>query len=152
MASKDIKIVSRNRKARHDYTITDTIEAGLVLMGSEIKSIRAGRANIAEGYVQLRDGEMWLLGVHISPYEQASRFGHEPLRPRKLLLHRREISQLARQIREKGITLVPLQVHLKNGRAKVELGVARGKKQYDKREALRKKDIGRQIERELRQR
>src|SRR5574341_300665 len=118
--SDGIKVIARNRKARHDYEIMDTLEAGLVLMGSEIKSIRSGRANIAEGFVQYRDGEMWLLGMHISPYEQASRFGHEPLRPRKLLLRKKEIAQLQRRIMEKGLTLIPLQLYLKQGRAKIE--------------------------------
>jgi SsrA-binding protein len=144
-----VKVIARNRKARHNYDILDTVEAGLVLLGSEIKSIRAGRVNIAEGYVIHRDGEMWLLNAHIASYDQAGVFGHEPLRPRKLLLHRKEIVRLVSQIQEKGLTIVPLDVHLWRGRAKVELGVARGKKRYDKREAMKKKDARRQIERAL---
>jgi SsrA-binding protein len=147
--SENVKVVARNRKAHHDYEILDTIEAGLVLMGSEIKSIRAGRANITEGFVQEKDGELWLLNVHIAAYDQASFFGHESLRPRKLLLHKKEILKLRRQVREKGMTIVPLQLHLRNGRAKVDLGIARGKKQYDKRETLRKKDDLRRMDRAL---
>jgi len=149
MKSDSIKIVTRNRKAHHDYLILETIEAGIVLMGSEIKSIRAGRINIMEAFVQYKDGEMWLLNAHIAVYDQASYFGHEPLRPRKLLLKKKEIIQLQRRIAEKGFTLVPLQVYLKRGLAKIELGVAKGKKLYDKRESLRDKDTKRQIEQVL---
>jgi SsrA-binding protein len=125
------KIVSTNRKARHDYEILDTYEAGLVLMGSEIKSIRAGHVNLREGFVQARDNELWLLNVHIAAYDQAGVFGHDPLRPRKLLLHRKEINRIMARVQEKGL--------------------ARGKKQYDKREALRKQDSKRQIERAMRE-
>lgn len=145
----EIKVISRNRKANHDYEILETIEAGLVLMGSEIKSIRAGKVTITEGFVQYRDREMWLLNIHISPYDQASYNGHEPLRPRKLLLHKKQIAQLQSRIMEKGLTIVPLQLYLKKGKAKIALGLARGKKQYDKRETLRQKDAKRQIERGL---
>lgn len=144
-----IKIVARNRKARHNYEIIDILEAGLVLIGSEIKSIRAGKVNIAEGFVQYRDGEMWLMNVHISPYDQASYFGHEPLRPRKLLMHKKEIAQWVSEVQEKRLTIVPLQLYLKRGRAKLEIGLARGKKLYDKRASLREKDTKRQIERAL---
>ncbi len=150
--SEQIKIVARNRKARHDYEILDTYEAGMVLMGSEIKSIRAGRVNMAEGYVQHKAGEMWLVNAHISPYEEAGVYGHEPLRARKLLLHRKEIEELHDAIRIKGFTLVPLQLHLRNGRAKLEVAVARGKKKYDKRETLRRKDAQRQMDRALKER
>jgi len=143
------KIITRNKKARHDYEILDTIEAGLVLMGSEIKSIRAGRITIGEAFVQDRDGEMWLLNAHIAHYNQASHNGHEPLRPRKLLLHKKEIVKLQTQIQAKGMTIVPLDVHLSNGRAKVQIGVARGRKNYDKREALRRKDDKRRMERAI---
>jgi len=150
--TEGVKVIARNRKARHNYDILDTIEAGIVLLGSEIKSIRAGRVNIAEGYVQHRDGEMWLLNVHIASYDQAGVFGHEPLRQRKLLLHKKEILRLVSQIQEKGLTIVPLQIHLWRGRAKVELGIARGKKHYDKRHAMREKDDKRRMERALKER
>lgn len=146
-----VKIVARNRKARHDYEIIDTLEAGIVLMGSEIKSIRAGKANITEGFVQLKEGQVWLLNVHIAVYDEAGVFGHEPLRPRKLLMHRKEIARLQARIREKGFTIIPLQLYLKNRRAKIELGVARGKKNYDKRETLRQKDDARQMARTLKE-
>ncbi len=145
------KIVSSNRKARHDYEILDSYEAGIVLTGSEIKSIRAGHVNLREGYVQPRDDELWLLNVHIASYDQAGIFGHDPLRPRKLLLHRKEINRILSRVQEKGLTLVPLVMYLSRGKAKVEIALARGKKQYDKREALRKQDSQRQIERELRE-
>lgn len=150
--SSNRKVVSTNRKARHDYEIMDTYEAGLVLMGSEIKSIRAGKVNLREGYVQARDNELWLINTHIATYDQAAQFGHEPLRPRKLLLHRKEIDRILSRVAEKGLTIVPTVLFLSHGRAKVEIALARGKKQYDKRESLREKDSNRQIERTLRQR
>ncbi|NLE51031.1 MAG: SsrA-binding protein SmpB [Chloroflexi bacterium] len=146
------KIVTTNRKARHDYEILDTLEAGLALMGSEIKSIRAGHVNLRESYVQPRDGELWLVNAHIAAYDQAGIYGHEPLRPRKLLLHRREIERLLSRVQEKGLTIIPLQMYLTRGIAKVEIAVARGKRQYDKRESLRARDSQRQIERTLRER
>jgi len=149
---KPRKIVSTNRKARHEYELLDTLEAGLVLTGSEIKSIRAGQVNLREGYVQARDGELWLLNTHIASYEQAGRFGHEPLRPRKLLLHRREINRMLARVQEKGLTIVPTIMYLVDGKAKLEIALARGKKQYDKRESLRSRDSQRQIERTLRER
>lgn len=148
--SEGVKVVARNRKARHDYEILETVEAGLVLMGSEIKSIRAGRVNIAEGYVQYKNGELWLLNVHIATYDEAGQWGHEPLRPRKLLLHRKQIAQFYNRTRERGFTIIPLEIHLRDGRAKIELGLGRGKKKYDKRETLRKEDAKRQVERVLR--
>ncbi|MCC6799832.1 MAG: SsrA-binding protein SmpB, partial [Anaerolineae bacterium] len=144
------KIVTTNRKARHDYEILDTLEAGIALMGSEIKSIRAGSVNLRESYVQARDEELWLVNAHIASYEQAGIYGHEPLRPRKLLLHRREIDRLLSRVQEKGLTIIPLTMYLAKGIAKVEIAVARGKKQYDKRESLRERDTQRQIERTLR--
>lgn len=148
----NIKVITRNRKAEHDYHLEDRYQAGMVLMGSEIKSIRANRINLREGFVQERDGELWLLNVHISPYEQASRFGHtDPMRPRKLLLHKREIAQIMSRIREKGYTVVPTQVYLERGRAKVEIALARGKKLFDKREAIAKRDAGRQMRRALKE-
>ncbi|MEW5956832.1 MAG: SsrA-binding protein SmpB [Chloroflexota bacterium] len=141
------KIIATNRKAHHDYHIEDTIEAGMVLTGSEIKSIRAGQVNLRDSYAVVRDAEMWLMNVHIAPYQQASYANHEPRRDRKLLLHRREINRLTGKLQEKGLTLVPLKIYLKDSRAKVELGLARGKKLYDKRESLRERDDRRQIER-----
>lgn len=150
MTSNDpIKIIATNRKARHDYIIEDTIEAGLVLTGSEIKSIRAGQVNLRDGYAVIADGEAWLLNVHISAYKQASFQNHEPRRPRKLLLHRREINRLVGKLQEKGLTLVPLKIYLRHSRAKVELGLARGKKLHDKRQAMRERSDRRQMERAL---
>ncbi len=149
MSSDRVKVIATNRKARHDYIIEDSYEAGLVLTGSEIKSIRAGQVNLRDGYAAVREGEVWLLNVHITPYKQASYQNHEPRRERKLLLHRREINRLTGKLQEKGLTLVPLRIYLKNSRAKVELGLARGKKSYDKRQTLREKSDRRQIERAL---
>ena len=145
MSNQAVKVVATNRKARHDYLIEDTFEAGIVLTGSEIKSIRAGQVNLRDGYAALRDGELWLLNAHIAPYHQASYENHEPRRERKLLMHRREINRLTGKLQEKGLTLVPLQIYLKNSRAKVELGLARGKKLYDKRQSMRERDDHRQI-------
>lgn len=144
-----IKVIATNRKARHDYHIEDTLEAGLVLTGSEIKSIRAGQVNLRESYASLRGDEMWLINAHIAPYKQASYDNHEPRRDRKLLLHRREINRLTGKLQEKGLTLVPLKIYLKDSRAKVELGVARGKKFYDKRQSLRERDDRRQMDRAM---
>ncbi len=147
------KIISKNRKARRDYLITDRYDAGLVLLGSEIKSIRGHRINIGDGFVQEQGRELWLMNTHISPYEQARHFGHsDPRRPRKLLLHRREINRIISRIREQGLTAIPLQVYLERGRAKVEIGIAKGKKRYDKRADLAKRDADRQIARALKER
>jgi len=151
MPDEGRKIVSTNRKARHDYEILDTYEAGLVLTGSEIKSIRAGHVNLREAFVQVRGDELWLLNAHIATYDQAGQFGHDPLRPRKLLLHRKEINRIATRVQEKGLTIVPTVLYLTRGLAKVEIALARGKKQYDKRESLRRRDSQRQIERSLRE-
>ena len=145
-----VKVVSTNRKARHDYYLTDTYEAGIVLQGSEIKSIRAGQISIKEAYIQIEDQEAWLVNAHIAPYEQASYLGHEPRRKRKLLLHRREIDRLWDAIRRKGLTIVATRVYLKNGRAKIEIAVGRGKKQYDKRHDIAKRDAQREMDRSLR--
>jgi len=145
------KIVATNRKAKHDYFLFDHLEAGIVLHGSEIKSIRAGRISVKEAFVQIDGKEAWLMDAHIAPYEQASYFNHEPRRPRKLLLNRREIDHLWDEVRKKGITIIPLSVYLKNGRAKIEIAVAKGKKQYDKRQTIAKRDAERDIERQLRQ-
>lgn len=155
MAIKDrehVKIVTVNRRATHDYFIDDRYEAGLVLTGTEIKSIREGRVNLREGYARIVNGEAWLTNVHIAPYEQGNRYNHEPLRDRKLLMHREEIAELIGRVRQRGYTVVPLQLYLKHGRAKVELGLARGKREFDKRESIAKREAQRDIERGLRER
>jgi len=149
MSEQGIKTVASNRKARHDYIIEDSFEAGMALTGSEIKSIRAGQVNLRDSYAAIRENELWLVNAHISPYRQANRENHEPRRDRKLLMHRREINRLTGKLQEKGLTLVPLQIYLKNGRAKVELGLARGKKLYDKRQSMRERTDQRQIERSV---
>ena len=149
MESKE-KTVATNRKARHDYFIDETYEAGIVLTGTEIKSARAGRVNLRDSYVQVKDGELWLIDTHIAPYKQAGRGSHEPQRPRKLLMHRREISRLQGKIQEKGYTIVPLRLYLKHNKwAKVEIALARGKRLYDKRQTIRKHDAQREMERAL---
>ncbi|KAF1086150.1 SsrA-binding protein [Sporotomaculum syntrophicum] len=142
-----------NRKARHEYHIDDTYEAGIALSGTEIKSIRAGKANLQDSYARIENGELVLYNMHISPYEQGNRFNHEPKRPRKLLMHKREIMRLFGQTREKGFSLIPLKVYFKNGKwAKVELALARGKKQYDKREDIAARDAKRDMDRAIRER
>lgn len=147
------KIITTNRSARHDYHIGETFDAGLVLMGSEIKSIRGNRVNIRDGFIQEQAGELWLMNVHIAPYEQAKHFGHtDPRRPRKLLLHRKEINRIISKIRERGNTAVPLAIFLERGRAKIEMALATGKKQYDKRASIAERDANRQIERALKER
>ena len=146
-----IKIIATNRKARRDYHLEGHQEAGLVLMGTEIKAIRAGRVNLSDGYVQPRDGELWLVNVHIAPYEAAGRYGHDPVRPRKLLLHRREIDRLISRVTERGYTIVPVRLYLKSGRAKVEIALAKGKRKYDKRQTIAKRDAQRDIDRALRE-
>lgn len=145
-----VKVIARNRKAAHDFHLLETFEAGLVLQGSEIKSIRAGQVSIQQAYVRTDGEEAWLVDAHIAPYDQASRFNHDPTRPRKLLLHKREIRYLWDQVRRKGVTIIPTQVYLRNGRAKVEIALARGKKLRDKRQDIARRDAQRQIERELR--
>ncbi len=147
-----IRVIATNRKAARDFHLEDRHEAGLVLMGTEIKSIRAGRVNLSDGYVQPRDGELWLLNVHIAPYDPSGRYGHEPRRPRKLLLHRREIDRLISRVQERGYTIVPLRLYLKEGRAKVEIVLARGKRKYDKRQAIAKRDAQREVDRALKER
>jgi SsrA-binding protein len=142
------KVVITNRKARHDYLVIDTWETGIVLKGAEVKSIRDGRANLQDAYARVEDGEVFLHGMHISPYE-FSRGDLEPVRKRKLLLHRKEIAEIERATAEKGMTLVPLRVYFKEGRAKVELALARGKRAYDKRQTLAKRDADREIDRAL---
>jgi len=143
------KLIAQNRKARFDYTILETVEAGMVLTGTEIKSIRAGRINLKDGYAHIRNGEAYLLNVHIAPYEQGTHFNHDPLRTRKLLLKKKEINRLLGETQSAGLTLVPLKVYLKNGYAKVLIGLAKGKKQYDKRESLKRKDQEREIKRRM---
>jgi SsrA-binding protein len=140
--------VAVNRRARHDYAVEDTLEAGLVLTGTEIKSIRAGRANLAEAYARIERGEAWLIGAHIAPYEQGNRNNHEPTRTRKLLLHRDQIAELVGKTQAKGFTLVPLRLYIRNGMAKLELGIARGKKAHDKRRSIAERDMRRELERE----
>jgi SsrA-binding protein len=145
-------VIARNRRARHDYHIEDVVEAGLVLTGTEVKSLRAGRASLTDGFAQISDGEMWLYGVHIPEYAQGTWTNHEPRRPRKLLLHRREIDKLASDIAERGFTLVPLSLYFTGGRAKVELALARGKRTYDKRQDLAQRDAAREVQRAHRRR
>ncbi|MFN7035101.1 MAG: SsrA-binding protein SmpB [Bellilinea sp.] len=143
-----VKVVATNRKARFEYFLLETYEAGIALQGSEIKSIRAGQISLAEAYVQTDGNEAWLINAHIAPYEQANRFNHDPRRPRKLLLHKREIRELWNAVRQKGVTIVPVQVYLRDGKAKVEIAIAKGKKLYDKRHEIAKRDQTREIERE----
>lgn len=151
-SSSDEKIVCLNRQARHNYFIDEIYEAGLVLVGSEVKSLRDGKANLVDSYAQIRHGEAFLINAHISPYAGANQFNHEPTRIRKLLLHGREIERLTGKTKERGLTLIPLKLYFKGGRAKVELGLARGKKLYDKRETLRRKVAEREVERSLKSR
>jgi SsrA-binding protein len=141
------KAIAQNRRARHDYHIEDTFEAGLVLMGTEVKSLRAGRANLTDGYAHIRDGEVWLEGVHIPQYTQGTWTNHAARRPRKLLLHRREIGKLSDTMNESGRTIIPLSLYFKDGKAKVEIAVARGKRSYDKRQAIAKRDADREMDR-----
>ncbi len=148
MSRRGDQVAIRNRRARYDYAVSESFECGIVLAGSEVKSIRAGHANLQDAFGRVEDDEVWLYGMHISPYE-FSRVELEPVRPRKLLLHRRQIDELARATMEKGVTLVPLRVYFKDGRAKVELAVARGKRRYDKRRAIAERDAKREAERAL---
>jgi SsrA-binding protein len=142
------KNIVTNRKARHEYEIIDRIETGLVLLGSEVKSLRDGKASLADAYARVMDGEVWVIGMHISPYKQANFEPADPLRDRKLLLHKREIKKLNRQVMEKGITLIPLRLYFKNNIAKVELGLCRGKRQYDKKRTIAQRDAQREMQRE----
>ena len=152
MAEASQRVTISNRKARHDYFIIETLEAGIVLTGTEIKSVRRGNANLQDSYADLRNGEVWLEGMHISPYEQGNINNHEPRRKRKILLHRKQIRKLISGIKENGITLVPLSVYFKGPYAKIELALARGKKSFDKREAIAKRDAERDIARAKRSR
>lgn len=152
MSSAGVKVLAENRKAFHDYFIEERLEAGIILTGTEIKSIRKGKVNLKDSYARVNNGEVWVYQMHISPYEQGNRFNHDPLRLRKLLLHRSEINKLVGKIQLQGLTLIPLKIYLKNGLAKVELAVCQGKKNYDKRQALAEKEGKRDIERALRDR
>jgi SsrA-binding protein len=145
----DRKVVVANRRARHEYTITDTVEAGLVLTGTEIKSIRGGQAQLVDAYARIEDGEAWLYNMHVAPYEQAGRFNVDPRRRRKLLLKRQEIDRLYGKAQERGLTLIPTLLYLRRGFAKVELGIARGKKLHDRREAIAEREARREQERAL---
>jgi len=144
-----IKIIAKNKKAWHDYEIQDTWEAGLVLLGTEVKALRNGRVNLGDSYGEIRQGEAWILKMHIGPYEMANRENHAPFRPRKLLLNRREIRKLVPKIEERGLTLVPLKIYFKQGRVKLELGLGRGKKIHDKRDTKAKKDVERRMAKEI---
>jgi SsrA-binding protein len=147
-----IKVVARNRRARHDFELMEKVEAGLVLTGTEVKSLRNGKANLEDAYAEVERGEVWLLGCDIPEYVQANRMNHVPKRPRKLLLHRREIGKLENRTNEKGMTLIPVSLYFKKGIAKVELCLARGRKTFDKREAIKKQDAKRDMDRALRRR
>lgn len=148
--TENVKVVATNRKAGFEYFLLEKFEAGIELQGSEIKSIRAGQMSLAESYVSIDGKQAWLLDAHIAPYAQANRYNHEPRRPRRLLLHKKEIHKLWDEIRQKGMTVVPTRVYLKNGRAKVEIALARGKKSYDKRETIARRDRERESAREMR--
>jgi SsrA-binding protein len=147
MPAEHVRNVTTNRKARHEYHIEETLEAGMVLTGTEIKSIRAGHASIQEAYVVERGGELWVIGMHISPYDPAHRENHDPTRPRKLLMHRREINNWADAVQRRGYTIVPLRLYLRDGYAKLEIGMAKGKKLYDKRQDIAARDAERRMER-----
>lgn len=150
MAEEQVeKVVTVNRKARHEYSIQQTYEAGIVLTGTEVKSIRAGKMNLVDSYAMVKDGEVWLMNAHISEYDQGNINNHDPIRTRKLLLNRNEIRKLINKTKEKGLTLVPLRVYFKTGKVKVEIGVAQGKKVYDKREDIAKRDFQREQERKI---
>ncbi len=145
-----IKVLAKNKKASHEYFIEERYEAGLALQGTEVKSIRAGQVSMTEAYITIRSGEAWLEGMHISPYEQGNRANHDPLRPRKLLLHKKEISKLYTGVQQLGYTIIPLNIHLSKGRIKLDLALAKGKKLYDKRESLKRKEDERAAERAMR--
>jgi SsrA-binding protein len=152
MTQPHIKIVCQNKKARYDYHIIEVIEAGMVLVGTEVKSLREGRANLKDSYARIRDGELYLLQAHISPYSRASLDNHDPERVRKLLVHKRELKRLTGKTQEKGLTLVPLKIYFKDGKAKIELALASGKKSYDKRETLKRQTQKREMERAIKER
>ena len=149
MAEED-RVVATNRRARHEYEILETFEAGLVLRGTEVKSLRTGQVNFKDSYASVRNSELWLLGCHISPYSHGTDANHDPERDRKLLLHRREITRLTGKVAERGLTVVPLKLYFKNGRAKIEIGLARGKKLHDKRATLRERETRREMDKAIR--
>ena len=149
MAKESMKLVANNKKAYHDYFVDEKFEAGLVLHGTEVKSLRLGKCSIKESFIRIENGEVWVYGMHISPYEMGNIFNKDPLRPKKLLLHKYEIIKLLGKIKEKGFTLVPLQVYFKDGKAKIEMGLCRGKKLYDKRQDIAKKDQRREAEKDF---
>jgi len=150
--SDEIRAIARNKRARHDYHVIDSVEAGVVLRGTEVKSVRLGKIQLGESFARIENGQATLHGVHISPYEQGNRFNVDPLRQRRLLLHRSEIRRLARQVLEKGMTLVPLSAYIRNGVVKIEIGVCKGKRAYDKRDTLARRDAEREMERAVRRR
>ena len=150
MPHKGVKVIAQNRKARHDYFVNETYEADLVLHGTEVKSIRMGRCNLKDCYAAAEKGELWVYGMHISPYEKGNVFNTDPLRPKKLLMHKAEIRKLQQQVAQKGLALVPLSVYLKDGRMKLELGLCKGKKLYDKRDDMAARDAKREIDRHMR--
>ena len=149
MSKEAMKLVANNKKAYHDYFVDEKIEAGLVLHGTEVKSLRMGKCSIKESFIRIENGEMFVYGMHISPYEKGNIFNKDPLRVKKLLLHKSEINKLTGKIKEKGFTIVPLQVYFKDGKAKIEIGLCRGKKLYDKRQDIAKKDMKREAEKEF---
>ena len=149
MAKESMKLVANNKKAYHDYFVDEKFEAGLVLHGTEVKSLRLGKCSIKESFIRIENGEVWVYGMHISPYEMGNIFNKDPLRPKKLLLHKYEINKLLGKIKEKGFTLVPLQVYFKDGKAKIEMGLCRGKKLHDKRQDIAKKDQRREAEKDF---
>ena len=149
MAKEVKKLIANNKKVYHDYFLEETIEAGICLAGTEVKSLRMGKCSIKESFIHIEDGEMIIYGMHISPYEKGNIFNKDPMRPKKLLLHKKEIEKLLGQIKTKGYTIVPVEVYMKNGLAKVEIALARGKKLYDKREDIAKKDMKREAERDF---
>jgi SsrA-binding protein len=150
-ARKSDRTITVNRRAHFDYEIIEQVEAGMALTGTEIKSVRAGKVNLREAYARVERGEVWVHNLHISPYDQGNRYNHEPLRPRRLLLHHEQIEDLAERTAQKGFTLIPLRLYLKKGRAKLEIGVGRGKKQYDKRDDIAKREASREMDRAVRQ-
>lgn len=145
-------VVTVNRRARHDFDLGERFEAGLVLVGSEVKSLRAGKANLKDSFARMQSGEVWLHNAHISPYDPASQFGHDPLRSRKLLLNRKEIDKLDGKVKERGLTLIPLRLYFKKGRAKIEIALARGKKRHDKRSSIREREVAREVDRAMKRR
>jgi SsrA-binding protein len=148
MVEQEQKIITTNRKARHDYEIIDSLEVGIVLVGTEVKAIREGKVNLKDSYARIRDGELWLIGTHISPYSKSDSESHDPLQDRKLLVNHKELKKLNRQIEEKGVTLIPLKMYFKRHLIKLELGLARGKRKYDKRAAIAERDMKRDMERQ----